>query len=136
MIWETFAKRGLGANANPGRTAGSGNMLLSAISDQVEDFSIPVDCQNLSTQNSIIEDSGVVLHPNPAKNEVFISMKKSTVTQKVMVSIYDIGGRQISQQMVNLANGSVNTSNLENGVYIIKGSGIGVNFSKKLIIKK
>jgi hypothetical protein len=131
MIWETFAKRGLGVNANLGKTAGSGNMILSSISDQVEDFTIPVDCQSLSTQNNVVEDSGVTLHPNPAKNEVFITIKTSAVTNKLVVSIYDIAGRKISQQVINISNESINTSNLSDGVYIIKGEGIGINFSKK-----
>ncbi len=136
MIWETFAKRGLGFNAKPGKTAGSGNTILSSISDQVEDFSIPLACQNLSTQNNLIEDSGVVLHPNPAKNEFFISVKKSANSEKVMVSIYDITGKKVSEQLTNISTESVDTTNLTDGVYIIKGEGIGISFSKKLIVKK
>ena len=53
-----------------------------------------------------------------------------------MVSIYDITGKKVSEQLTNISTESVDTTNLTDGVYIIKGEGIGISFSKKLIVKK
>ena len=136
MIWEAFAKRGLGANAKSGKTAGSANTLVPSISDQVEDFSVPVSCLNLNTQDSVVEDSGIILYPNPAKTEFSVKTKKSFTSEKVMISIFDLSGREISRQLTDIATEPVNTSNLQDGVYIVKGEGIGISFSKKIIIKK
>lgn len=135
MIWNAFARRGLGVHASPGKTSGSGNQILSAISDQVEDFTVPAECETLATQDVALNESSVSLYPNPAKNEVFIKTKDAG-QKKVSVSIYDASGRKLSEQMVRTDADSINTSALSNGVYIIKGEGIGINFSKKLLIKK
>lgn len=73
------------------------------------------------------------IYPNPAKNEVHISLKKSESGQYF---IYDISGRLVKKGNFN-GNGSIKTDALSNGNYIITvQTQNGNHYSDKLIIKK
>ncbi len=125
-IWNVFAKRGVGVNANAGSKTN--------INDQVEDFTVPAECA-LAT-NEVTSVKGFSIYPNPAKNEVFLNFK-NTILGKVNVEIYDASGKLVSQQQIDPSSKeAVNTQKLANGVYVVKASGIGLNYSSKLIINK
>ena len=129
MIWETFAKRGLGIKASAGEKTGVG----TAINDQVEDFTVPADC-SLSTQEVKL-NSDINVYPNPAKNEVTISSK--TIKDKVNIQIFDVTGRKVlDETKVIFSGANLDTSKLTNGVYIIKLDSKEGSSSQKLIIKK
>ncbi|MDN3605660.1 T9SS-dependent M36 family metallopeptidase [Kaistella yonginensis] len=125
MIWEVFARRGLGVNASAGSK--------TSISDQVGDFNVPQECLNLATSN-IAANKGMSIYPNPAKDEFFIKADKN-VLGKVNVEIYDASGKLVSKQKISSTD-AVNTQALPNGVYVVKVSGLGVEYSSKLMIKK
>lgn len=128
MIWEVFAKRGLGANASAG--------LQTNINDQVEDFTKPTDdpaCTFLATGN-VDTSKALSIYPNPAKNEFFLK-STNNIVGKVSVEIFDASGKLISSQKI-AASDAVNTQSLVNGVYVVKVSGLGVNYSSKLMIRK
>lgn len=132
MIWNTFARRGLGVNAKTGLTRGT---LPGAISDQVEDYTVPAEC-SLGTAEEITTKK-VTLYPNPSSKEVFIKANGVKILGKIRVSIFDLSGKKIDEQTIDSnANQPVNTSGLQNGVYLISGDGIGLNFNSKLIINK
>ena len=78
--------------------------------------------------------TAISLYPNPAKNEFFLKSNQS-VTGKLNVEIFDYSGKLVSSQKV-AANEAVNTQALPSGVYVVKASGLGVNYSSKLMIKK
>lgn len=128
MIWKTFARRGLGLNALPGNKMN--------ISDQVEDFSIPKDCtdgnSNLQPDKSLIS-----IYPNPAKDEFFIYLKDFTIGN-LHLQIYDMSGKLILSENRSSQDSriSVSAKDFENGVYIVKIQGIGIDASSKIIIKK
>ena len=129
MIWEVFAKRGLGVNAASGSTTN--------INDQVEDFTKPADdarCQKVLASGEVNVNKGIHIYPNPAKNEFFLKSANKTLG-KVNVEIFDATGKLVSSQKIS-ATDAVNTQSLVNGVYVVKVSGIGVNYSSKLMIKK
>jgi len=130
MIWSAFAKRGLGANASAGATRGA---LPNAISDQIEDFSVPAEC-SLGT-SEITVNKKISIYPNPASKEVFIKTNGVQISGKIKVSIYDMSGKKVDEQLIN-ADEPVLTSALQKGTYILTGDGIGVTFSSKLIINK
>lgn len=124
MIWNVFAKRGLGVNAASGSKTN--------INDQVEDFNVPADCL-MATNEAGVKDA-LSIYPNPAKNEFFIKSGKA-IAGKVLVEIFDASGKVVSSQRMS-ADAAVNTQTLTNGVFVVKVSGLGVNYSSKLMIKK
>lgn len=128
MIWKTFAKRGLGLNALAGNKMN--------INDQKEDFSIPKDCQD-GNSNIAIDKSLIAIYPNPAKDEFFIYLKDFTIGN-LHLQIYDMSGKLIvsENRFSPDARIPVSTKDLENGVYVVKLQGIGVDMSSRIIIKK
>jgi hypothetical protein len=71
------------------------------------------------------KDNETVVYPNPASNELYISLSSST-QKAAQVNIYDIYGRVIYQQTIDLLNGFentfINTSDFSSGTYIINVS--------------
>ncbi|CAD7796785.1 hypothetical protein CHRY9390_00058 [Chryseobacterium aquaeductus] len=126
MIWKTFAKRGLGLNALAGNKMN--------INDQKEDFSIPKDCLD---GNSNIDKSLIAIYPNPAKDEFFIYLKDNTIG-RVDVQIYDMTGKLVLSQNRFSPDSRIpiSTKDFENGIYIVKLQGLGIDISSKIIIKK
>lgn len=128
MIWEVFARRGLGVNASAGSATN--------INDQVADYATPEAdprCTTLAASD-VNADKAISIYPNPAKNEFFLKAVNKTLG-KVNVEIFDATGKLVSSQKIS-ATDAVNTQSLVNGVYVVKVSGIGVNYSSKLMIKK
>ncbi len=140
MIWGVFAKRGLGVNANAGlkksKTPVNNTNIAAALNDQVEDFTYPSECTASLSSTEVSLNKGVSVYPIPAKNEVFI--KSNSVTSgNTIISIYDATGKLVISESLNLnSKNSIDTTKLSNGIYIIKGEGIGSNFTQKIIIKK
>lgn len=128
MIWKTFAKRGLGLNALPENKMN--------INDQKEDFSIPKDCVD-GNANIPIDKSLIAIYPNPAKDEFFIYLKDYTIGN-LHLQIYDMSGKLILSENRSSQDSRipVSTKNFENGVYVVKLQGIGVDMSSRIIIKK
>lgn len=130
LIWEVFARRGLGYSASSGET--------DSFTDQVEAFDMPpadvlsaAACNALSLQDESLKNFRV--YPNPASSSVNISLineiKNATTT------IYDINGRQVYSKKSDLKGiVTINTSNLSTGIYILKINNQQISFSKKLII--
>jgi len=128
MIWKTFAKRGLGLNASAGNKMN--------ISDQVEDFSIPKDCSE-GNANIPIDRSQVAIYPNPAKDEFFIYLKDFTIGN-VHVQVYDMSGKLVLSEDRSSPDSRipVSTKDFENGVYVVKLQGVGIDLTSKIIVKK
>ena len=140
LIWNTFAKRGLGVNASAGALGGlvfGASQPLPDITDQVEDFTVPADCETLAVKE-ISNSKGISIYPNPVRNEFTIKtpsgMNLSGITT---VSIYDFTGKLISTENINLnKQTTINASQLINGTYIVKISGNSINYSQKIIVSK
>lgn len=124
MIWDVFAKRGLGTGASAGSKTN--------INDQVENFDVPADC--LLATNDVNATKAISIYPNPAKNEFFLK-SANAISGKVIVEIFDASGKLVSSQKVATSE-AISTQALTNGVYVVKASGLGVNYSSKLMIKK
>ncbi len=126
MIWNAFARRGLGLNASAGSKTN--------INDQVEDFTVPVECALAANEVGTVK--GMSIFPNPAKNEFNLKFS-GNITGKVKVDIFDTSGRLVSSQNVDpKGTETIGIQNLSNGVYVVKASGIGVESSTKLIVNK
>lgn len=126
VIWNAFAKRGLGLNASAGSKTN--------INDQVEDFEVPTECEMATSETS--RSKALSIYPNPAKNEFFLNIK-GEVLGKVNVEIFDATGRLLSSQKVDAkSKEALSTSGLANGVYVVKATGLGFEYSSKLIVNK
>lgn len=128
LIWSVFAHRGLGVNASAGSATN--------INDQVQDFTEPTPdprCTLLATSD-VAANKAISIYPNPAKNEFFLK-SVNNISGKVNVEIYDASGKLITSQKIS-ATDAVNTQALQNGVYLVKVTGLGIQYSSKLMIKK
>ncbi len=124
LIWNAFARRGLGFSADQGSSGSR--------TDQVEAFDIPADC-NLAT-NDFNFDNNFSIYPNPTEGTINIDSKVSLGVTNV--AIYDMNGRQVFTQNMEIGNHvSLDASNLSAGIYLIKVDGGNYTHTSKLIIR-
>lgn len=83
----------------------------------------------------MIDNSDVVLYPNPAANALNISINVKESSAKGQVIIFDIAGKVLSSQDITLDAGknimSQNTSDLSSGIYFVQ-----VKFNESFVTKK
>lgn len=127
MIWEVFAKRGLGIDANAGAS--------NNINDQVENFEVPAKCKLATAE--VGKNKEFAIYPNPAKGEFFISGKPTLSQGSVKVEILDMTGKVVkSFDRKKSSIEAVKTSNLPKGIYIVNISENSNNIqTEKLIIE-
>jgi len=128
LIWEVFARRGLGVNADQG-SANSTN-------DGTANFDIPTgpDCAVvLSNNDNESLDNNFVIYPNPSNGNINIRSLKDF--GEASISIFDINGRKVYNQEVNLYDTvNINAENLTTGLYLIQIQGLEYTHTAKLII--
>lgn len=141
LIWNVFAKRGLGVNAAPGGLTGvwqGFNQPAPDLSDQVENFDVPAECKTLAVNEASANSKGISIYPNPVKTEFTIKtpsgMDLSGITT---VSIYDFTGKLVSSEKINLnKQATVNVNTLLNGAYMVTIKGNAIDYSQKIIVSK
>lgn len=131
LIWEVFANRGLGYEADQGS--------VFIRTDQVEDFSLPPDnspslanCEELGINDYY--QNQIIVYPNPTSNFVFV--KSNLNLQFVNFEIYDFNGRLVlsGEQLLN-QQFSINVSNLSSGIYILNINNSQFETNYKIIIE-
>ncbi|GAA4895222.1 T9SS-dependent M36 family metallopeptidase [Flaviramulus aquimarinus] len=130
MIWEVFAARGLGLNAD------QGDSLLRT--DQVEDFTMPdpadaslANCTTLST--AALNSKVYRIYPNPAINRLTVRVSQSL--GDVTITLVDINGRKVLSKEASLIDEvELNTSTLQSGLYILNIESDFINVNEKIII--
>ena len=128
-IWEVFARRGLGYNANQG-------LSVSRV-DQVEDFSLPpsdlpslANCSALSTNE--FNFNSVKIFPNPASSYVVVSSNQSF--SNVSFKLMDVNGREVLNFTGSLlTEQKIDLSNLEAGLYFLAIKANGLRHTAKII---
>ena len=89
--------------------------------------------QLLSSGN--FENSNFSIHPNPAKNELFLT-SKSTVGN-IKVKVYNIAGKLLSNQTIEVANKtSIDVFQLVSGIYFLNIEDEKGNTAVKKFIKE
>lgn len=63
--------------------------------------------------------SGITIYPNPTKEHVFINLETNSI-QNASVEVFDLLGNTILTQQVNQQIVKINTSNITQGIYLIK----------------
>ena len=130
LIWEVFAARGLGLNADQG-TFGSRF-------DQVEDFTMPPandvslqNCTALSVDEFAI-NSQYSVFPNPTNDVINIKVKKNF--GEVTMTLTDINGRIVLSKITNLSDETqLSIGALQSGMYILTIKGEGINTNDKIL---
>lgn len=141
MIWNVFAKRGLGVSASAGSKAPTNinnvAAVNAALNDQIENFDVPADCVLATDEVNGVKNTTISIYPNPAKNEFFINFPDKTLG-KASVEIYDMSGKLVSSEdkISPDAKKAISTDKLINGTYMVKVKGIGIDAASKLLIKK
>ncbi len=129
LIWEVFAKRGMGVDASRGER--------DNFSDQVENFDMPnasdeslANCTTLNTET--FNESVFKVFPNPAGD--FITIKIKETMRNVSYSLVDLNGRLVVSKVSNSENQTtLDIGALQSGIYILKiKSNTGI-ISKKII---
>lgn len=130
LIWDVFARRGLGVLAS------EGDLLI--FNDQIEDFTIPnpsepslANCTStLSVEKSNLKDYNI--YPNPVNNKLTISTHKNL--GNVKLELIDINGRKVLFKSTTLnRNIELNISTLQSGLYVLKIYGEQINTNHKII---
>ena len=127
LIWETFAARGLGVDADQGSRFDR--------FDQVENFDIPEgeNCTLLSS-NDFEEglNNNFTVFPNPTNGDVNIRTRINV--GDVTVAIYDINGRKVFSQDITLENTTtISTNGLRSGLYVVTIEASNYTHTTKLI---
>lgn len=130
MIWETFARRGLGAGASSGTNSG-----VSGIQDQVESFTVPAPGPNCTLAvDQFHNENAIRVYPNPTKGQLNIAI--NNYSGKLSIQVFDLNGRKVYNQEVNdfNAESAINLANLQSGMYLIKVNGENLNYTQKIIL--
>lgn len=137
MIWQVFARRGMGVNASSGDNSGDKTNIV-AINDQVEDFTLPAagpNCVFLAV-NQFNNDNVFSVYPNPAPKGQ-LNIRINQYVGKINIQVVDLNGRivyKLDDVDFNIEK-SINLNSLQKGMYIIKVSNESINFTEKIIIK-
>ena len=130
MIWDVFAKRGLGFNANQGITASR--------TDQTESFdSPPADLDSLANCSTLSNEqfnlvNGLGIYPNPTNS--LITIKSSVNLDGVVIQIIDLKGRVVIKKNQNLSSKeTLDLSALKAGVYFINMKSEAIDYTTKII---
>jgi len=126
LIWNVFARRGLGLNASAGTS--------TSITDQVEDFSVPVGCV-LATED-IAKNKAFGIYPNPAKGEFFIKTAPTVGNANIKVEVLDMNGKLVkSLERKKNSSDSISTKGLVKGTYLVVITENGKSNAEKLIVE-
>ncbi len=109
LIWNVFAKRGLGFNADQGDTDDR--------FDQVENFNVPAVCVAGLNENEIGAQANV--YPNPTEGNVSVAYSNNTAISEIR--IVDINGREVlSIENVNASKIDFDINEFQSGVYFVQ----------------
>jgi extracellular elastinolytic metalloproteinase len=130
LIWDVFARRGLGLNASSGT-----NTDITGIQDQTEDFTTPPAGPNCSLSVDYFENSDMInVYPNPSNGQVNIRINQ--FVGKVNLQVVDVNGRvvySVKNDNFNIEK-TIDLSHLQSGMYVLKISGEALNYTQKIIL--
>ena len=96
MIWQVFARRGMGVNASSGSNTGT-NVTIASILDEVEDFTEPAAGPNCTLAVNYFENKdGFRVYPNPSNG--MYNIRINQFSGKVNFQVIDINGRTVYNQ--------------------------------------
>lgn len=144
MIWEVFARRGLGVNASSGTNyvgsnTSTGTTLtnyINGIKDQVDGFDVPAPGANCTTlaNNENIYNAKTQIYPNPSKGIFKVAIP--TYTGEIEIAVFDLNGRKLTEKSISFnSSAELNLSNLSKGIYLLKLKGDKLENVQKIVIE-
>ncbi|UOK42910.1 MULTISPECIES: T9SS-dependent M36 family metallopeptidase [Flavobacterium] len=130
LIWQTFARRGVGLYADSGTNSGA-----AGIQDQIEDFTVPAPKPSCTLAvDQFQNEKSIRVYPNPTKGLVNIAI--SDYSGELSIQVFDLNGRKVYSQDVNnfSIEGAIQLGNLQSGIYLIKVNGENINYTQKIIL--
>lgn len=127
LIWEVFARRGVGVNASSGSTNNP--------NDQVQDFTEPTPGPNCTLSASLFQNDDMIkVFPNPSNGLLNIAIAKYSGT--LNIELYDINGRKVFNQNMNdfSSEKAINLQSLQSGIYLLKLEGNELSYTQKIIL--
>jgi hypothetical protein len=85
--------------------------------------------------DTFTNNKNVSIYPNPVKDNLNINIKD--FSGEISVKIIDVNGREVLNQTITNFNGSnaIELSRFASGIYILKLTGEGLNYSEKIILE-
>jgi extracellular elastinolytic metalloproteinase len=125
MIWEVFARRGLGQFASSGSTTNS--------NDQVQDFTVPPPGPNCSLRvTDFAALDQVRVYPNPSAG--LFTIRVNQYSGYASIKVVDLKGRVVFAADENFSvEKTINLSHLQSGMYILQLKGEALNYTQKII---
>ena len=119
-VWTTWAfKQYSWTGTVSGIPGSSGAVDLDVFNGDVTAFNNLMGCAN-SVNQPIIHNSEFIIYPNPANDNITIENTSSTTNQDEMISIYNIQGQLLLQQLMQQQKAEINVSGFAGGIYILK----------------
>lgn len=94
---------------------------------------INIGFTHLSVNENSLQKSEISIYPNPAKDNITVSNSNN---QSAVLYIYNIIGKLVRTEFINIDNQKINIANLSNGIYMIEIKGSNILEKQKLIIQR
>ena len=88
---------------------------------------------NLSVNQTLLNESKIILYPNPTKNEIHLDIDETIRNEIKKISIYNLLGELVFSADKYLQ--TIPLSNISSGMYLVKISTSEFEISKKLIVE-
>ena len=99
---------------------------------EITNFNITIDDSFVTSTLDNKFDNEITIYPNPADESLYISHK---TIDALSIKILDLAGRILSNLSTN-RNNMINTSNLDNGVYLVEITSEKKKSVKKIVIQR
>lgn len=133
LIWEVFARRGLGQNAQEGDNSGNITNVDSFLT-AVEDFTVPPAGPNCTFGVNYFDHEELFrVFPNPTNG--MLNVRINGYSGKTNIDVIDINGRLVNTlRNVDFdTEKAIDLNHLQTGVYVVKVTGNNVNYTAKFI---
>lgn len=135
LIWNVFARRGLGLSASSGANdPGDGISNVESIKDQVEAFDVPTSPTNCVLGVSHFEQKMIKVYPNPSNG--LVNIRIDQYVGKINLQVVDINGRVVYTLKNDDFNNekTIDLNKLQSGIYVLKLVGEQLNYTQKIIL--
>jgi extracellular elastinolytic metalloproteinase len=120
LIWEVFARRGLGWSADQGSSFDVG--------DETQAFDVPVFCSSSVGIDEVLSNN-IVIYPNPGNDVIFVKSNSDVSLQRVVVR--DLSGALVTSFECSGGEYQISADSWANGVYFIEiQSDLGLEYFK------